>query len=497
MRWSPQLQLAAVLLPPAVAVAVLFAALAPEPYMDEPFHVPQTQRFCAGRWGEWDPKITTFPGLYIFGVAAGGVEAATLHVVALLRGGQTPGQAHQPSLLCSTTALRSVNLAFAAACLPLFYRLAAQLDPQRTRQQLMLMTAACFLFPLHFFFAFLYYTDVPSLFFTLATYMATLHRRYHLAGTLGALAVLMRQTNTVWVAFALATAVIDRCLPGSVNSKRGAQARQQQGRQRLRGDSSSGSNRRGVAALPGELVRLVRQAWLLKWQLASDLWPLAAVVTAFAAFVVVNGGIVLGDKAHHTPVRHLMQPLYCLLYCTAWLSPVLWSPTALYNAMASLHAAVRRQPAATLAVLALCTAAIAFTVRFFTLVHPFLLADNRHFTFYIWRRLLNATPSARYALVPAYLYSAWAARQALSHRCSIWVAALVGATVAVLVPAHLVEFRYFTVPFYFLFLHMRTPSPRALTTVIAVFGAANVAAVYLFLAYPFYWPEGNIARFMW
>lgn len=36
---------------------------------DEPFHVPQTQRFCSGLFHRWDPKITTFPGLYIFGTA--------------------------------------------------------------------------------------------------------------------------------------------------------------------------------------------------------------------------------------------------------------------------------------------------------------------------------------------------------------------------------------------------------------------------------------------
>jgi len=34
-----------------------------EPYMDEPFHIPQAQAYCRGEWGVWDPKITTPPGL--------------------------------------------------------------------------------------------------------------------------------------------------------------------------------------------------------------------------------------------------------------------------------------------------------------------------------------------------------------------------------------------------------------------------------------------------
>ena len=39
------------------------------PVQDEPFHVPQTQQYCRGSFQEWDPKITTFPGLYVAGTA--------------------------------------------------------------------------------------------------------------------------------------------------------------------------------------------------------------------------------------------------------------------------------------------------------------------------------------------------------------------------------------------------------------------------------------------
>ena len=100
------------------------------PLQDEPFHVPQTQRWCAGRWREWDPKITTFPGLYFFGVAAGWLEAALLAAAG-----------RPPAPPCSTAALRGVNLAFAAACLPLFYCAARALDASRTRAQLLLMVS--------------------------------------------------------------------------------------------------------------------------------------------------------------------------------------------------------------------------------------------------------------------------------------------------------------------------------------------------------------------
>ena len=110
---------------------------------DEPFHVPQTQRYCAGRWREWDPKITTFPGLYLFGAALGRLvhAAQQLLVGAWLIGGGTPPAAAPD--LCSTAALRGVGLLFAAACLPLFYHAAARLDASRSQQQLLLMVREC------------------------------------------------------------------------------------------------------------------------------------------------------------------------------------------------------------------------------------------------------------------------------------------------------------------------------------------------------------------
>ncbi len=47
----------------------------------------------------------------------------------------------------------------------------------------------------------------------------------------------------------------------------------------------------------------------------------------FAAFVVWNGGIVLGDKAAHAPVKHLMQPLYFVFFTAIALGPFHFSPS--------------------------------------------------------------------------------------------------------------------------------------------------------------------------
>lgn len=44
------------------------------PLQDEIFHIPQAQRYCAGEYGSWDPKITTFPGLYLLSAGLQGIS---------------------------------------------------------------------------------------------------------------------------------------------------------------------------------------------------------------------------------------------------------------------------------------------------------------------------------------------------------------------------------------------------------------------------------------
>ncbi|KAI4231895.1 MAG: hypothetical protein LQ352_008378, partial [Teloschistes flavicans] len=58
-------------------------------------------------------------------------------------------------------------------------------------------------------------------------------------------------------------------------------------------------------------------------------------------------------------------------------------------------------------------AIMALIVRFNTIVHPFTLADNRHYTFYVFRLLLRSHPLTRYAVIPIYYLSAYAAIAAL------------------------------------------------------------------------------------
>ena len=51
-------------------------------------------------------------------------------------------------------------------------------------------------------------------------------------------------------------------------------------------------------------------------------------------------------------------------------------------------------------------------IRFNTLIHPFTLADNRHYTFYVFR-LLRRHPLLKYGAAPLYAFLGWACISAL------------------------------------------------------------------------------------
>ncbi|KAK9831499.1 hypothetical protein WJX81_002842 [Elliptochloris bilobata] len=446
------------------AVAFLFHRYAPAAYMDEPFHVPQTQRYCRGDFMHWDPKITTFPGLYV----AGAAYSRALRALSLI------WRPLPLSAACGTTALRSLNVLLAGACFLVTRALCLRLHPRQGRNYATLSAAVLTLLPTHFFFVFLYYTDVGSLMLVLAAYLASLHDRPHLAALLAAGAVAFRQTNAVWAALVLGSAVLRRVM--------GEDPRRWAG-----------------ASVEAQLKYSLRAAWQRKRELAAELWSLALVPAGFAGFMAVNGGVVVGDRAHHSPAAHWAQPLYLLLFAAAAFAPVHLHPRRLLQAARAMKSAARAQPGRFTRMTAVALVLVAYAIHLGTLAHPFLLADNRHYTFYIWKDVINAHPAARYAMAPAYIYSAWSLREALAGgpRHALWAAGLAACTAAVLVPSPLVELRYFTVPAVLVALHSCPPSRAQLLLTAAAFAAVNVATIALFLFRPFRWPDGSVARLMW
>lgn len=150
-------------------VCILVNGIVPQPYMDEIFHVPQAQEYCFGNLKKWDPMITTFPGLYL---------VSLVYTWMLLPGAKFLGVASSLPELCSTAVLRSINVGLALVCSLLFSNIVRHLEPKKSEKNALWKAFLLSLYPLHWFFSFLYYTDVGSTTAVMAMYLAGLKRAY-------------------------------------------------------------------------------------------------------------------------------------------------------------------------------------------------------------------------------------------------------------------------------------------------------------------------------
>lgn len=422
----------------AVAVASAGVSIAvPGPYMDEIFHVPQTQAYCRGDVLHWDPKITTPPGLYLLGTVLGVVFG------------------------CEAYVLRVVNGLLWIGVLVMVDRLLKQLHPGADAEERTLRALILAMFPLVFFFATLYYTDVGSLFFVLVSYDLMLRRRIAGSAAAGAVALLFRQTNIIWVGFVAGCAVVRR-LEGS-------------GRTYLLG---------GKVSLPTRIARYARAALNMGFKKWAVYGPYFGVLAAFVVFVVANEGIVLGDRSAHEPEMHFAQLLYFLPFATFFslFSGVVFLPQALQAFTA------RPQLTSLFAIVAVAM------VHYGTVAHAYLLADNRHYTFYVWR-LFTAVPALKFAVIPVYVVLFLMQQKRLEQlNTRMWTVLFWSATAAVLIPSPLLEFRYFIIPFVLLQLHTAPPTWGEMLVDAVLYTGINGVTIVVFAFYP---RQDDTLRFMW
>ncbi|PGH17846.1 hypothetical protein AJ80_04669 [Polytolypa hystricis UAMH7299] len=406
----------------------------PDPYLDEVFHVRQAQVYWAHRWREWDPKITTPPGLYLCSFAL----AAALYLIS-----------RQPADL-SAGYLRSFN------ALVLFNLLQARLrslwtairkpvggsaskGDERTSQSeawVKSLTALniC-LFPPVFFFSGLYYTDLAALLIVLEAYAHDLSRNrgqkerqtpgsgVRLMGEIswrdlaflgcGLLALVFRQTNIFWVAVFLGgLRVVQTIHTRATECQSSKMQRIVWSSWQLRQLYDPPVSQASFEDYLKVAISLGIAALANLGAIITTLVPYLSILCAFGLFVLWNGGVVLGHKEFHTAGIHLPQMLYIWPYFTFFSWPIILLPRTLSlltnlcsKPQETLKSLLQSTPRLSVSVF-IISATLA-TVHFNTIVHPFTLADNRHYVFYIFRILLRH-PAIKYLVTPLYFFCGWA-----------------------------------------------------------------------------------------
>lgn len=315
----------------------------------------------------------------------------------------------------------------------------------------------------------------------------------------------------------------------------------------------------GVKALtkPARLFAIIRA-----------LIPFLALIGLFGSFILYNGSVVLGDKTNHVATPNMPQILYYWAFLAFFSWPLLLPqflllPLVLISRLSqATHLEplllFRRRfflPRVRLAVVFTLVACL--TVFLNTTVHPFLLADNRHYYFYIFRLLLRPW-WMRYAVTPLYIFSAWASIETRGEPASTtpqstqaatdplvakaqtsarrrpfnlpdgrstgtvaFVLTTIFTTMLALCTAPLVEPRYCIIPFVVWRMHLPLYSPGpnqdkqiakfgTLRTILAVYDYRliletlwflfiNAVTGYIFIYWTFKWPSepGKMQRFMW
>ncbi|KAJ1311511.1 hypothetical protein OPQ81_009997 [Rhizoctonia solani] len=437
--------------------------LVQEPYMDEPFHIPQAQAYCRGEWDYWDPKLTTPPGLYILSVV--------LKKVFLFK--------------CTIPILRMNNLLLNLLLPPLISHCLALYrseSPPRSLLQPTVESITISAFPIAWFFSFLYYTELGSVIFVLATILAAGRGSHVLAALMGAASCTFRQTNIVWVAYAAAFGILQDMRRKRIRSQVSSNSSEPVLYDPMALDASLSDIPKILSSVPAALPSLIRTAW-----------PYVIPVVGFASFVFWNGGIVLGDKSNHVPTLHVPQLYYFVAFASLFGLPVLISTETGITSL--VEEVTRRMIGGTSRVITsiALTGLIMISINWFTIQHPFLLADNRHYTFYIWRRVYLAHWTVPYILAPLYLACAWVwFVRAGKHQTLLQTLLLPICLLPTLLPTPLIEPRYFLIPYILLRLQVRIPK-GAVVSEAAWYGFINWATMFVFL----YMEREGVGRFMW
>ncbi|XP_033744747.1 putative Dol-P-Glc:Glc(2)Man(9)GlcNAc(2)-PP-Dol alpha-1,2-glucosyltransferase [Pecten maximus] len=450
----------------SIGIALYFNNVQKTPYMDEFFHVPQVQQYCRGNFSSWDPMITTLPGTYLASVGV-------LYPVAMVT---------QQLLdeVCTTAVLRSINILFTTANCYLLLCIYTALHPQITPWRAATKATTLTIFPVMYFFTFLYYTDPGSIFFVLMMYYFHIQRYKLLAAMMGVAAILFRQTNIIWVVF-VAGLSTQNCIMDWMKMEESDLK------------SHDGNDlrvlRRFISLVWTNLKKPTLIFDLLLNIIRSTFWYIC-VGAGFAVFIHLNNGIVVGDRSHHQACLNFPQVFYFLSVALVFGAPHMVSIPKILN---FLKFSIKKF----ILVLAFCSVSFVLIYKF-TYVHKYLLADNRHYVFYVWSKIFRRHDSVKYALIPVYCYAAWQVHECLKHKNVFWKSVFFICLLLSTVPQKLMEFRYFIIPYLILRLNMINESLVHTMMEFVLYAVINAGTIYMFGERPFVWENSNdVQRFMW
>ena len=315
-------------------------------------------------------------------------------------------------------------------------------------------------------------------------YLLNLYDNHRVAAVMGVVAIGFRQTNIMWVVFVAGLLVrkhLTTWIKEEVKKKKDT---------KLNDTTDFDLLWTTLKVLYKSIVNRQKRLKHFVQSVVKDVWPYLLVGIGFGVFVVLNKGIVVGDRSSHTLSLHIPQIFYFLAMANFFAIFHLTSPYRIWDFMKFCW----KNP-----LFILTFHILAFlAVHYLTYEHKYFLADNRHYTFYIWSKIYRRHPYVRYFLVPGYLYCFWSVVTALKHRNIYWKLIYSLCLIATTVPQELLEVRYFIIPYLIFRINMAYGTALGTLHEIILYVFVNAFTIFMFVKRPFEWPhEAGVQRFMW
>ncbi len=255
---------------------------------------------------EWDPKITTPPGLYLMSTAVSWASGFS----------------------CSLSFLRSINTIFNVISFGVMWAMYSSKWRSLAFLDAAAHAATLSLYPVHFFFGFMFYTDSGANCFTLLYLWFSDSSRgtrgLLTASIFGCLAILFRQTSVAWCLFGFATACLRDLVQAQASAKK-EELHESAVRFRALCYPHAWFERyqppRFAVLYPqvnfcGPLNLTTVFSFLSTGisnapMLISKRWPLLIPLALFTVCMIKNGGsVAVGDKENHMFSFHIAQLCY-------------------------------------------------------------------------------------------------------------------------------------------------------------------------------------------
>ena len=339
---------------------------------------------------------------------------------------------------------------------------------------------------------------------TLAT--VTLYIRQFAVLGINCFTILMRQTNVIWILFFGATLAAQEL--ASMNP-----------------DITEGQ----MQITLNVVITVLKEVSNLTnfGRLCKVCWPYILPVACTLLFFVYNGGITLGDSENHRFFPHLAMPLHLIFIFSLLDGWVLRSiikfmlyrvtPEESTTVHSRLQVGVRagrnwHEWALRLLLHVAGLGAVCAALTYFSIGHIFILSDNRHYTYYLWKRFMSHR-HMRACLGFVYypcLYVFF--KRLLVRKGTIWTLGFAVALCLTLVPTPLLELRYFTPGIALALLVMGGSEDEGGSRVSKfvdravlwynVFLCVLVNSLVLFVYFYRFWQDGareqgDLSRFMW